>query len=97
MPTNQEFTTWAKDDEARKNDTLFQIDVFDAHDGEPWRSKSGHFKLIHMTTKVAMWTHVAPLPDWAFGQQEINGNKQQMDRSNIWFVDDIVADGSEWL
>jgi len=39
-----------------------------------------------------MWTHPEPLPDWAFNQQEINGNKNSADRSTIWFVDEIVAD-----
>lgn len=94
MPTNQEFTTWPVNDTTRHNDTLFQIQMNDAHEGEPFRSKSGHFRLIHMPTKVALWTHVSKLPDWAYGQQEINGNKAQLDKSNIWFVDDIISDGS---
>jgi dolichyl-phosphate-mannose-protein mannosyltransferase len=97
MPTNQEFTTIPTNDESRHNDTLFQIQINDAHEGEPWKSKSGHFKLIHIPTKVAMWTHPSPLPDWAFNQQEINGNKNSVDKSCTWFVDEIVADESEWL
>jgi dolichyl-phosphate-mannose-protein mannosyltransferase len=96
MPTNQEFTTWPVNDTTRHNDTLFQIQMNDAHEGEPFRSKSGHFRLIHMPTKVALWTHVSKLPDWAYGQQEINGNKAQLDKSNIWFVDDIISDGCEF-
>ncbi|CCO29054.1 dolichyl-phosphate-mannose-proteinmannosyltransferase [Rhizoctonia solani AG-1 IB] len=92
MPTNQEFTTIDANDESRYNDTLFQIQINDAHEGEPWKSKSGHFKLIHIPTKVAMWTHPSPLPDWAFNQQEINGNKNSAEKSCTWYVDDIVAD-----
>jgi dolichyl-phosphate-mannose-protein mannosyltransferase len=95
MPTNQEFTTWPANDTTRHNDTLFTIEMNDAHEGEPFRSKSGHFRLIHVPTKVALWTRVSKLPDWAYGQQEVNGNKAQMDKSNIWFVDDIISDGSE--
>ncbi|KAF8511836.1 glycosyltransferase family 39 protein [Hysterangium stoloniferum] len=94
MPTNQEFTTWPKDDHSRHNDTLFQIHIFRAKDGDAWKSKSGHFKLTHMPTKVALWTHPKTLPDWAFGQQEINGNKKATDKSATWFVDQIVADDS---
>ncbi|KAI0923934.1 hypothetical protein AcW1_006746 [Taiwanofungus camphoratus] len=90
MPTNEEFTTWPKDDHSRHNDTLFQLKLVDAHEGEPWKSKSGHFKLVHVPTKVAMWTHPKQLPEWAFSQQEVNGNKNVNEKSNIWYVDDIV-------
>jgi len=92
MPTNQEFTTFPKDDHSRYNDTLFQIIIADAHDGQPWKSKAGHFRLVHVPTKVALWTHPEPLPDWAFGQQEINGNKNAQERSATWYVDEIVED-----
>jgi dolichyl-phosphate-mannose-protein mannosyltransferase len=94
MPTNQEFTTWSKDDKSRYNDTLFQIQIFNAVDGHAWKSKAGHFKLIHIPTKVTLWTHPKPLPDWAFKQQEINGNKKASDKSATWFVDGIVGDES---
>jgi dolichyl-phosphate-mannose-protein mannosyltransferase len=94
MPTNQEFTTFPKDDHSRYNDTLFQIVITDAHDGQPWKSKAGHFRLAHVPTKVALWTHPEPLPDWAFGQQEINGNKNAQERSATWYVDEIVEDES---
>jgi dolichyl-phosphate-mannose-protein mannosyltransferase len=94
MPTNQEFTTVSPDDEDRHSETLFQVQVIDAHDGEPWRSLSGHFKLVHMATKVLLWTHPGVLPEWASGQQEVNGNKNAGDRTTAWFVNDIVADGT---
>ncbi|KAI0794053.1 O-mannosyltransferase [Fomes fomentarius] len=94
MPTNEEFTTWPKDDHSRWNDTLFQIRLADGVEGEAWKSKSGHFRLIHVPTKVAMWTHPKQLPDWAYKQQEINGNKNVNDKTAIWFVDTIVADES---
>ncbi|KAI0731331.1 O-mannosyltransferase [Earliella scabrosa] len=92
MPTNEEFTTWPKDDHSRYNDTLFQIRLVDGVEGEAWKSKSGHFRLIHVPTKVAMWTHPKQLPDWAYKQQEINGNKNVNDKTAVWFVDTIVAD-----
>ena len=94
MPTNQEFTTVAMDNEERIEDTKFQVQVTDAHDGEPWKSLSGHFKLVHMPTKVLLWTHPTALPEWAFGQQEVNGNKNAQDRTTSWFVDEIIADGT---
>ncbi len=94
MPTNEEFTTWPQDDLSRYNDTLFQLRLVDGEEGEAWKSKSGHFLLIHVPTKVAMWTHPKQLPDWAYKQQEIKGNTNINDKTAIWFVDSIVADES---
>ncbi|EJU03808.1 O-mannosyltransferase [Dacryopinax primogenitus] len=92
MPTNQEFTTWPANDTTRYDDTLFEVNILEAHDGEPWKTKSGQFRLVHVPTRVSMWTHSQPLPDWAFKQQEINGNKNAQDRTATWFVDEIVSD-----
>lgn len=94
MPTNEEFTTWPKDDYSRHNDTLFALRLVDGQEGEAWKSKSGHFRLIHLATKVAMFTHTKQLPEWAFSQQEINGIKTTNDKSTIWFVDTIVDEES---
>ncbi|KAG9224052.1 hypothetical protein CCMSSC00406_0004332 [Pleurotus cornucopiae] len=95
MPTNQEFTTWPKDDHSRYNDTLFYVQLSDGRDGEAWKSKSGHFRLVHGSTKVSMWTHSKQLPDWAYKQQEINGNKNPTEKSAVWFVDEIVSSEDE--
>ena len=91
-PTNQEFTTIDLEKAAneRHNDTLFEIRIESGKSGSPFRSKSGQFKLVHFPSKVAMWTHNdKPLPEWAFKQAEINGNKNVAQSSNIWFVDEI--------
>ncbi|KAF7982557.1 hypothetical protein HWV62_27538 [Athelia sp. TMB] len=95
MPTNQEFTTHPAGDHSRYNDTLFYLNIVEGQPGDAWKSKSGHFRLVHVPTKVSMWTHTTEvLPEWAFKQQEINGNKNPMERSAIWFVDEITADDS---
>jgi dolichyl-phosphate-mannose-protein mannosyltransferase len=90
-PTNQEFTTVSKEDAAgtRYNDTLFELKV-DKGKGD-FKTMSTHFKLIHVPTKVAMWTHTKPLPEWAYKQAEINGNKNVQQSSNVWLVDDIPS------
>ena len=90
-PTNQEFTTVPLLDAegARHNETLFEIRIEHGKNGQTFKSKSGQFKLIHHPSKVAMWTHTSPLPEWAFKQAEINGNKNAQQSSNIWYVDDI--------
>ncbi|KAF5387313.1 hypothetical protein D9757_005775 [Collybiopsis confluens] len=92
MPTNQEFTTWPRDDTSRFNETLFQLVLLDGNGGDAWKSKSGYFRLVHGVTKVSMWTHNKQLPEWAFRQQEINGNKNPSEKTATWFVEDIVAD-----
>jgi dolichyl-phosphate-mannose-protein mannosyltransferase len=94
MPTNQEFTTMDRMNEKRFNDTLFELALHETSDeGAPWKTKSGQFRLIHWPTRVSMWTHSKPLlPDWAFKQQEVNGNKNSNERTAIWYVDNIMMD-----
>lgn len=100
-PTNQEFTTVSLDEAAgeRHNDTLFEIRLEQGKTGQQFKSMSGHFKLIHYPTKVAMWTHTTPLPEWAYKQAEINGNKNVPQTSNIWYVDEVpsIPEGSPRL
>jgi len=91
MPTNQEFTTWPKDDHSRHNDTLFYLNIVDGSPDDPWKSKSSHFRLVHGPTRVSMWTHSKQLPEWAFKQQEINGNKNPSEKSATWFVDQVIS------
>lgn len=92
-PTNQEFTTVSQElaDGKRHNDTLFQIKVENGKVGQDFRTMASLFKLIHVPTRVAMWTHTKPLPDWGFKQAEINGNKNTQQASNIWFAEDIPS------
>ncbi|KAL8671046.1 MAG: hypothetical protein Q9168_004439 [Polycauliona sp. 1 TL-2023] len=98
-PTNQEFTTVTLEhaEGDRANDTLFELRIEGAKGKADFKSLSSHFKLIHNPTKVAMWTHTKPLPEWAYKQAEINGNKNVQQTSNIWYVDEIpsLSAGSE--
>ncbi|KMP09753.1 dolichyl-phosphate-mannose-protein mannosyltransferase 4 [Coccidioides immitis RMSCC 2394] len=92
-PTNQEFTTVSHELAAgnRHNDTLFQIKIEHGKSDEEFRTLASLFKLIHVPTKVAMWTHTKPLPEWGFKQAEINGNKNAQESTNIWFAEDIPS------
>jgi len=100
-PTNQEFTAVSLEDAFgdRLNDTLFEIRIENGKPGQEFKSLQGQFKLVHNPSKVAMWTHTTPLPDWGKKQQEINGNKNLGQSSNIWFVDAIpsIAEGDKRL
>ncbi|KAI1847343.1 hypothetical protein JX265_013788 [Neoarthrinium moseri] len=93
FPTNQEFTTVPLTDANgdRINDTLFEVRIENGKKGQEFKSIASHFKFIHNPSKVAMWTHETPLPDWGHRQQEINGNKQITPSSNVWLVEDIPS------
>lgn len=93
QPTNQEFTAVTPEiaNGERHNDTLFEIKIEGGKSSQELRTKSGLFKLVHVPTKVAMWTHTTPLPEWGFKQAEINGNKNVQQPSNIWYADDIPS------
>jgi dolichyl-phosphate-mannose-protein mannosyltransferase len=90
-PTNQEFTTVPLEDANGKrfNDTLFEIRIENGKNQQQFKTMSSHFKLVHFPSKVAMWTHTTPLPDWGYKQAEINGNKNIVQSSNIWYVEEI--------
>ncbi|KAF2146639.1 glycosyltransferase family 39 protein [Aplosporella prunicola CBS 121167] len=92
-PTNQEFTTVDIEvaEGERYNDTLFEIRVENGKAGQDFKTMGSHFKLVHFPTKVAMWTHTTPLPDWAYKQAEINGNKNIQQSSNIWYVEELPS------
>ena len=92
-PTNQEFTAVTLDlaEGERHNDTLFEIRIEQGKSGQNFKSVSSHFKLIHFPTRVAMWTHTTPLPEWAYKQAEINGNKNVQQSSNVWYVEEITS------
>ncbi|KAK5722537.1 Dolichyl-phosphate-mannose--protein mannosyltransferase 4 [Elasticomyces elasticus] len=93
MPTNQEFTTVPGEDAngARFNDTLFELRIENGKPGQQFKTLASHFKLVHVPTKVALWTThtIAPLPEWGFKQAEINGNKNLVQGSNIWYVEEV--------
>ena len=93
FPTNQEFTTVPHDVASgeRYNDTLFNVVIEHGKPGQEFKTMSSHFKLLHVPTRVAMWTHNTPLPDWAYKQAEINGNKNTQQSSNVWYVEDIPS------
>lgn len=91
MPTNQEFTTIPVDDDSRYNETIFQVHINDGESDTVWKTKSSYIRLIHYNTKVALWTHSSELPEWGFNQQEVNGNKNNVERSNIWIANEVVG------
>ncbi|GMM44299.1 dolichyl-phosphate-mannose-protein mannosyltransferase [Pichia kluyveri] len=93
-PTNEEFTVISieEGDSNRYADTLFKFDPVDGKPHEILKTKGSIIKFLHVPTAVAMWTHDdVLLPEWAFNQQEVNGNKQIQSSENNWVVDKIVG------
>ncbi|KAJ5120567.1 Glycosyl transferase family 39 [Penicillium bovifimosum] len=90
-PTNQEFTTVSQElaEGERHNDTLFELRIESAKSTQEFRTLASLFKLVHVPTRVAMWTHTTPLPDWGYKQAEINGNKNLLQSSNTWYVESV--------
>ncbi|KAK5174454.1 Dolichyl-phosphate-mannose--protein mannosyltransferase 4 [Saxophila tyrrhenica] len=90
-PTNQEFTTVPGEEAQgeRFNDTCFELRIENGKHDQQFKTMASHFKLIHFPTRVAMWTHNTPLPDWAYKQAEINGNKNLQQSSNVWYVEEV--------
>lgn len=96
LSTNQEFTTHPVHDHSRYNDTLFYLRLVDTSEHNVWKSKSGHFSLVHVPTRVSMLTHANfQLPPWAFKHQEVNGHREPSENTAVWFVDDIIASESK--
>lgn len=97
MPTNEEITTVPAEHLADElDDTVFELHI----DGgvvnqTTWHSRRSRVRLIHNTTRVAVWTRPnGILPSWAFGQLEVNGIKNAMDKTALWVVDDVQPDPS---
>jgi len=88
MSTNEEVTTYStEEDGSRFNETTFQIMMESG--GDKFRTVASTFKLLHMDTQVVIWTHSQKLPAWGFEQQEVNGNKNILQKSNLWVSDKI--------
>ncbi|KAJ5747256.1 uncharacterized protein N7511_008952 [Penicillium nucicola] len=90
-PTNQEFTTVPQEqaDGDRHNDTLFELKIESGKTAQEFRTLASLFKLVHVPTRVALWTHTTPLPEWGYKQAEINGNKNILQSSNAWYAETI--------
>ncbi|CCE91622.1 dolichyl-phosphate-mannose-protein mannosyltransferase TDEL_0D00380 [Torulaspora delbrueckii] len=93
-PTNEEITTVTEEEangEAYQQ-TLFTFQSLQKKDTETIvKTKGTLFRIFHVDTAVVLWTHNdVYLPEWGFGQQEVNGNKKLTESSNNWYVDEIV-------
>ncbi|KAJ3149087.1 hypothetical protein HDU86_007030 [Geranomyces michiganensis] len=89
-PTNMEMTTIISNGTVRYNETVWRIVTLDGEDGDKVRSKRGHLRIVNAVHKVAVHCHKGILPEWGYGQQEVNGNKALTDAFNTWWVDEVL-------
>ena len=87
LATNEEVTTTEQG--KHYNETLFKVVLDDHNNGNIWSTHMKSVKLMHVDTKVAIWTRDKALPEWGLGQQDVNGNKNTQDRSNFWKATEI--------
>jgi dolichyl-phosphate-mannose-protein mannosyltransferase len=92
MPTNQEMTTISVNVTDRYEDSLWQI-VIDNADTEKvaWKTRIHHTAFKHKLTGVYIYAHNVKLPDWGFGQFEVNGNRRFDASHNLWTVHEVVG------
>ncbi|KAL9938310.1 hypothetical protein V8E36_002933 [Tilletia maclaganii] len=89
--TNTEFTTTTANDTETYENTIFEIRVDSESEGNMKTivSKADLLHIIHMPMRVSLYTYESKLPEWGYGQQEINGNKNALDKKAMWWIDDI--------
>ncbi|RKP15399.1 Dolichyl-phosphate-mannose-protein mannosyltransferase-domain-containing protein [Piptocephalis cylindrospora] len=69
---------------------LWRIEVDGAKEaGEPWKSHAQSIRLVHVNLGIFLHTHPGKLPEWGFSQQEVNGNKKNDGRSNLWVAREV--------
>lgn len=97
--TNEEFTVTYDEEVYSKayNESLFRIRLAEGganankNKRKLVKTKTSPLRFIHVDTVVSMWTHNDEhLPDWGFNQQEVSGNKKNVDTANTWTIDAIV-------
>jgi dolichyl-phosphate-mannose-protein mannosyltransferase len=91
MSTNMEMTTQDKSkDPNRYNETLWRVELLAGGDTTGVvRSRGQHLRFVNYVHNVAIYSHISKLPEWAFKQQEVNGEKKISDRLNVWIIEDV--------
>lgn len=71
---------------------LFRVEIVKSMSDGPAakahvRTIETKFKLVHVMTGCALFSHKVKLPDWAFDQQEVTCAKQGTLPNSIWYVE----------
>lgn len=88
--TNMEVTTWPAADATRYEETIWRLENTRGEDGNKLMTRKDTIRVVNDFHKVALFTSKKSiLPKWGFDQQEINGNKNVKEPTNLWFVDEV--------
>lgn len=71
---------------------LFRVEIVkSSSDGEEAKKRlrtiQTKFRLIHVMTGCALFSHKVKLPDWAFDQQEVTCAKQGTLPNSLWYIE----------
>ncbi|RKP25036.1 MIR motif-containing protein, partial [Syncephalis pseudoplumigaleata] len=89
--TNMELTTAPRNDsDSKYEDTLWRLEIDRSSVNEThWTTSTSYIRLISVRHGVAIYCNPKKLPDWGFGQFEINGNKKTTQEANVWVAEEI--------
>ncbi|RKP11169.1 glycosyltransferase family 39 protein [Thamnocephalis sphaerospora] len=98
--TNTEITTIDMNNPANARhlyEAVFRIEISggsngdDGTQGTVWQTQNSSFKLIQAPLNVALYSGPAKLPEWGFGQNEVNGEKDHGKGGLIWTARQILG------
>ena len=87
--SNMEMTVWKKNntEKNRHNETLWVLKKVSGPSNV--ETKRSVFQLRHVVQKVFLNNHKKTLPEWGFGQKEINGIRAGEGKETHWFFDTV--------
>ena len=88
--TNQEITAVDPNDQAQYPETLWKVSIQAGGDGGKVRSLATQFQLVNTRYNVHLQNHQKNLPEWGFGQRELNGDKRGDTAASWWLISEIL-------
>lgn len=88
--TNQEITAVDADSQAQYPETLWRVSIQAGSDGGRVRSLGTQFQLVSTRYNVHLQNHQKSLPEWGFGQRELNGDKRGNTTASWWLISEVL-------
>ena len=88
--TNQEITAVDPEDKVQYPETLWKVSIKAGGDGQSVRSLATQFQLVNTRYNVNLHNFQKNLPEWGFGQRELNGDKRGETTASWWLISEIL-------